>query len=100
MRNAKEGILLLGSPPGKILDVNDAFCHMLGYSREELLNMSVRDFDIDLSMEKISQRLQNIKKLGGTSFTARHRRKDGKIIDVLVNMSYINIGQGLTAMLP
>ena len=95
IRNAKEGILLLGGPPGKILDVNDAFCHMLGYSREKLLNMSLQDFAIDLSMEKVTQRFQNVRELGGASFTAQHRRKDGEIIDVLVSISYIDIGQGL-----
>ena len=95
MRNALEGVLLLGNPPGKILEVNNAFCNMLGYSREELLRMSVKDFDIDFSLQEISEREQNIKKSGGVSFTTRHKCKDGKIIDVLINISYIDIGDGL-----
>ena len=33
---------------GKIIDVNQAACDMLGYSRDELLSMQVADFELEL----------------------------------------------------
>jgi len=31
--------------PGRIIDVNDVACRMLGYTREEILGLSISDID-------------------------------------------------------
>src|SRR5581483_594488 len=38
-----DGILIIDSAQGKILDANPRVCSMLGYSREELLSMPLSD---------------------------------------------------------
>lgn len=97
IQSAAEGFLLIKHPQGDILDVNDAIRPMTGYSRDELLSMKIQDIDIDFveSPEKISQRLKDIKKNDISTFEVRHRRKDGKIIDLAVTLKYLNIGSGL-----
>lgn len=40
------------NPQGRIFDVNESACRMLGYSRDELLSMPVPDIDPDVSEEK------------------------------------------------
>ncbi len=74
---------------GKILDVNESYCRMSGYSREELLNMRVRDVDASESEAETAQRMAQIKETGRSRFEVRHRRKDGSIMDVEVNTIYL-----------
>ena len=62
-----------------ILDVNRQACVGLGYSREELIGMHPRVFDVGLdqaSMEGLSQRVTAGETL---TFETRHRRKDGTV---------------------
>jgi two-component system cell cycle sensor histidine kinase/response regulator CckA len=73
---------------GKILDVNDSFCQMIGYSRAEMLNMSIPDFeDIDTS-EEITRRIKDVASTGYGRFETRHRHRDGHLIYVEVSVKY------------
>ena len=47
VQNATEGFFITDLK-ANILDANDAFCHMTGYSREELLHMGLYDLDVRL----------------------------------------------------
>jgi len=81
---------------GDILDVNDAFCSMLGYSRRELLSMNIRDIDVGIMEhpERFEQKTNATREAGGALIEVRHRRKDGTIIDVLVSIKYLDIDEG------
>ncbi|MFZ4774081.1 MAG: PAS domain S-box protein [Terrimicrobiaceae bacterium] len=72
----------------RILEVNDAFCQMLGYSEQELLSMNIADLDADMSPEVIAANVQRIAARGGERFESRHRRKDGRIIDVEISIQH------------
>ena len=71
---------------GRILDANDSICRQLGYTRAELLGMSIRDIDADETPQEVAARTQDLIQTGGARFPARHRRKDGSIIDVEVSV--------------
>jgi two-component system, cell cycle sensor histidine kinase and response regulator CckA len=73
---------------GKLLDVNEAYCTMTGYSKDELLTMAVRDLEIDEDAPAVESHIQKIARFGLNRFETRHRRKDGSIIDVEVNATY------------
>jgi len=79
---------------GHSLDVNDAFCRLIGYSREELLNMSIDDIEAVEKPEETAKRMRKIKKVGYDSFETSHRRKDGGIVDVEVSVNYLSAGGG------
>jgi PAS domain S-box-containing protein len=72
-----------------ILDVNEAYCNLIGYSRDELINMSIVDIEAMMSPQEITERFRKIKEIDHNRFETRHRRKDGKIIDVEVSQNYI-----------
>ena len=68
------------------LEVNDAFCKMLGYSEQELLSMHVSDVEAAMSPEVVAARTHQIAVKGYDRFETRHRCKDGRIIDVEVSI--------------
>ncbi|MDH5711456.1 MAG: EAL domain-containing protein [Gammaproteobacteria bacterium] len=94
LRAASDGIHILDLQ-GNVLQVNDAFCRMLGYSAEELATMSVADWDAQWTAAQISDK---ISQLGNEAVTieTRHRRRDGSILDVDVSVVKVDVdGQPL-----
>lgn len=75
----------------KILDVNMRACSDLGYSREELLSLTV--FDIDPLLEK--SRVETIEKKlhesGSAIIESFNRCKDGTTFPVEVNMKFVQL---------
>lgn len=73
---------------GRILEVNESYARMSGYSVQELLTLHVYDLDVDETMEDTIARIEAIKQHGTLLFDARHRRKDGSIFDTETNVQY------------
>jgi hypothetical protein len=73
---------------GHFLDVNDSYCRMIGYSREELLRMSIPDVEAIEEPEETVKRIKHILEHGYDRFESRHRRKDGKMIDLEISATY------------
>ena len=76
---------------GKILDVNDAYCQLLGYSRDELLNMRFRDIDATEKGVPNDARIAIIKRTGGGRFETVHKCKDGRLVDVEISVNYLKV---------
>ena len=77
----------------QLLDVNQKSCQDLGYSREELLAMTV--FDINPQVNE-AIRLQVLAKLRATGFVVRegiHRRKDGSTFPVETSMKFVQMNR-------
>jgi PAS domain S-box-containing protein len=83
LQSAGDGIHVLDEQ-GNIVESNDAFCSMLGYTHEEILQLNVADWDVKWSSDEL---LQKFRELFSTPavFETRHRGKDGQIRDVEVN---------------
>jgi len=79
---------------GKLLEVNDSYCKMVGYTRKELLKMSISDLEAIESPRGVTQHIKRITEQGFDSFESRHKRKDGKIIDVEISVNYLDVGEG------
>lgn len=73
---------------GRILDVNDAYCELSGYTCEELLGLSISDIDAQAAPEEIEARLRNVMRTGFDRYETRHRSKDGGLIDVEISVSF------------
>ena len=86
-QSSMDGFWIAGMD-GRLQEVNDALCSVSGYTRSELLTMSISDIEALESPDDIARRIQYIKSAGGQRFESRHRCKDGRIIDVEVNVVY------------
>ncbi|HNV71344.1 MAG TPA: PAS domain S-box protein, partial [Candidatus Ozemobacteraceae bacterium] len=79
---------------GKLLEVNDTYCQMSGYSRAELLTMSISDIDAQELPEQTATHLTQVIEQGQHRFESRHRRKDGTMFDVEISVQYRAEGIG------
>ncbi|MDQ7784212.1 MAG: PAS domain S-box protein [Desulfomonilaceae bacterium] len=75
---------------GRILEVNDAYCRMIGYSREELLGMAVSALDVAEYRETVEERYKKIIHEGTQRFETRHRRRDGTTVQLDVSAQLLH----------
>jgi diguanylate cyclase (GGDEF)-like protein/PAS domain S-box-containing protein len=69
--------------------VNETACTRLGYSREELLSMSVTDIDFDTTREQVLGMFSETE-IGKQSIVeTRHRTRDGRFIEVEIAASKV-----------
>ncbi|MGA9666178.1 MAG: EAL domain-containing protein [Gallionella sp.] len=73
----------------KVVYANIAACSSLGYTMEEMLKLSVPDFDPDFSAEDWPTHWEELKKHGSYTFESRHRTKSGEIFPVEVSVNYM-----------
>jgi PAS domain S-box-containing protein len=74
---------------GKFVEVNETAVEVLGYSREELLDMGPADIDPVLSAEDIEHLIGGMKKGEKQVFVTAHRTKSGEEIPVEVSSSLV-----------
>ena len=72
----------------RYLDVNERGCLDLGYTREELLSLSVPDVN-PRSRELLDQVIEDLQTKGRALFETVHRRKDGSIFPVEVSLKAV-----------
>ena len=72
---------------GLLLEVNEAYCRMSGYSQEELLTMHVADLEAVETPEEVAAHMCHIITKGHDRFESRHRRKDGNLFDVAISIN-------------
>ncbi|NOT05403.1 MAG: PAS domain S-box protein [Anaerolineales bacterium] len=73
---------------GRFVDVNDAYCHLIGYGREELLKMSIQDIEAAEKPAETLQHIQKVAAVGHDRFETKHRCKDGRLIDIEVSVNF------------
>ena len=71
-----------------ILDVNDEYCRMSGYTRDELTKMKISDIDFSRSAKKVDDDLAVTVAVGFLHHQSRHVRKDGSVFDVDIHSQY------------
>ena len=76
-------------PGGRIMYVNNAMCENLGYSREELLSMTVFDLDARYPSGEYPDFWKKLKDRRSLSFETVHRRRDGATFPVEIRAKYL-----------
>ncbi|MCZ4303712.1 EAL domain-containing protein [Zoogloeaceae bacterium G21618-S1] len=79
---------------GKIVDVNRACEHLLGYSRAELLTLRLSDLDTEKSAQELLAQIRELVAGGGGLIVTDYRRKNGQKIPVEITISHWPIAGG------
>jgi PAS domain S-box-containing protein len=93
LQTAKAGFWAVNGQ-GRLLEVNDAYCLMSGYSEEELLRMHVSDMEASEDKAITAEHMQKVSDRGQDHFETQHRRKDGSVFDAEVSVMFRRFNGG------
>lgn len=80
------------SEDGRLVFANDALCRALGYTREEMLRLSVPDLDQDGVVRHWAGFWQRVREAGHVTLEARMATKDGDSIPIEVTVHHVEFG--------
>ena len=89
--NASEGILIM-SDAGVLIEVNESFAKLHGYSIGEMLGMSIAQLDTNQDPALYLERCRRIFAGETITFEVEHRHKDGHTFMLEVSTGQISIG--------
>ena len=72
------------------LYLNDAACHQLEYSRQELLSMKLSDIDSDFSQKTWLEQWQFLRQQNSLVIKSRYRTRNGKLLLLELTFTYVN----------
>lgn len=76
-------------PNAKFFYVNDAACNLVGYSRKELLCMSIQDLNLEFLIEVWLQHWETIRQQGSLYFTSLYCNQEGLSLPVEITVTYM-----------
>jgi PAS domain S-box-containing protein len=76
---------------GRFLDVNERACLTHGYTREEYLALTVPQITAVVATESWKETVEELRRSGSLIRESQHRRKDGSIFPVEINISYVRM---------
>ena len=87
--STNDGYWVLGAD-GRFVDVNPGYCRMVGYRRDEVMAMSIADFEAVAVMPQIRAQIARITQRGHESFETRHRHRDGTWVDLEITVTGVD----------
>lgn len=90
---SNDAIEVIDAETMRVVDVNARACVALGYSRDELLRLSVPDFDTDRDPAESSAIKERLVRDGSVVIESSHRRKDGSVFPVELSLRLIDLGR-------
>jgi PAS domain S-box-containing protein len=93
VENAGDAIYLTDMG-GRLVEVNQETENQTGFSRRELLGMTLVDLDTNLTREKMAELANSLSTTFRASIETRHLRKDGSSFPVDLSMVYIEVEGG------
>jgi PAS domain S-box-containing protein len=93
---SQDAIEVIDVETARFIDVNEKACTELGYSRDELLDISVFDIDPNQNMNDFQQMIQNIGQSDSMTVESLHKRKDGSFFPVEINIAIVRLEKTYT----
>jgi PAS domain S-box-containing protein len=87
LQTAMDGFWLVDMQ-GELLEVNETYCQMSGYTEQELLGMRISDLEDKEASSDTASHVQKVMEQGEDRFDSRHHRKDGSVFEVEINAQY------------
>ncbi len=92
VEQAADGIIFADTD-GNILLVNSKICEMLGYNKEEIISINIKDTCLPQEKEQLIIRLKYAKMGEHIHFERKMVKKDGSLIDVEISLSILIDGR-------
>ncbi|HEV8578450.1 MAG TPA: PAS domain S-box protein, partial [Thermoanaerobaculia bacterium] len=89
--HTNDAIEVVDPETGRFLDVNEKACLAHGYTREEFLALTVPEVDPQIAERPWHEIREERQRHGSQVFESQHRRKDGSVFPVEVNVNYIRL---------
>jgi len=87
LKTAMDGFCLLDLT-GRLVEVNEAYGQMSGYSERELLSMNLSDLEASETEQDTIAHMESVIEHGEDRFETVQRRRDGKMFNVEVSVQY------------
>ncbi|HVU16928.1 MAG TPA: PAS domain S-box protein [Candidatus Didemnitutus sp.] len=91
MDRTSEGIEVVDPQTARLLDVNEAACRQLGYTREECLRLTVFEINPVLTKEKFDEIGVQLREAGSVLIEQTHRHKNGTDFPVELSINRVTI---------
>ncbi|MCK7578788.1 MAG: PAS domain S-box protein [Chromatiales bacterium] len=88
-----DATLLIDPSDGSTLEFNQVACAQLGYTPAEFAQLRIIDYEAQESAEDIAAHIHKILTEGRDDFDTQHRHKDGRVIDVNIAVSRLDIDE-------
>ena len=96
LQSAQDGFWIADGHTGRLLEVNDAYCRMSGYTQQELLEKHMWEMDAERPSDpQADARLIQENGSGYARFERRHRRKNGEAYHVQISAQYSQLRSGV-----
>jgi len=86
-----DGIVLVNSRSGRIIDFNNSAHKNLGYTRVEFAKLTIPEIDVLESSIQVKNHIKKIMNDGFEIFETKHRKKDGEIRDIKIHSKKVFI---------
>ncbi|MDO8350821.1 MAG: PAS domain S-box protein [Gallionella sp.] len=88
VQTTTDGFWIASTRDARFLDANEAYCRMIGYSRDELLSMHIFDVEANESTEETAAHIRAIMESKHDLFETQHRHKQGHLVQIEASVSY------------
>jgi len=88
-------IAIVQDSHGKILDINQRAEELVGYSRDEFLQMNMAQFFSESQFERMEREFQQLVKIGHVRLESEAKRKDGTLFDIDLSSRVVDEEKGI-----